>query len=82
MLQVQPEDQMLVDFELTEMTDHEFAAYCRERGWEGETNVLKQWTQFILPSGTVVALVRYKNDAPVNRWIYVPREAPYVHPAN
>lgn len=69
---VQPQDQMLVDFELVDMNDHEFAKHCRDKGWDGKVNHLASFTQFILPSGTVIALVKYKNDMPINRWIYLP----------
>lgn len=72
---IQPQDQMLVDFELVHMNDHEFAKHCRDKGWDGKTNVLNQFTQFILPGGTIIALVKYKNDMPINRWIYLPKES-------
>ncbi len=71
---VQPQDQMLVNFEEVTMSDHQFAKHCHDKGWEGKVNPLKNYTQFILPTGSVIALVRYKNDAPVNRWIYLPKE--------
>jgi len=73
MQDIQPKDQMLVDFEEANMTDHEFAAYCRAKGWMGDTNRTERFTQFVLPTGTVIAMVQYRDQAPINRWIYLPK---------
>jgi hypothetical protein len=68
------EPHFFADFKEVDMTDYGFAKYCRDNGWEGEVNKLTNWTQFILPNGTVIAIVKYKNHEPINRWIYLPKE--------
>jgi len=64
-------DKLLVGFTMVDWTDHEFAAWLREKDPNWKINKLtEEWTQFIT-RGQVVAIVKYKNDYPVNRSIFI-----------
>lgn len=65
---------ILYGYEFTEMSDHEFAAWLDRHGWEGRTHATNQYTKFISHGGIVLAVVKYKNGAPVNRWIWLMKE--------
>jgi hypothetical protein len=69
------QEELLAAFKEVNWTDHKFADYCRSKGWRGTTKVCGHNTQFMSPTGNVIAFVIYRNSAPICRWIYVPAEA-------
>jgi hypothetical protein len=62
-------------YEETDMTDVQFSEWLREKGWEGKVSKLGEFSQFFIPINEnkikVLAIVKYKNSCPLNRWIYV-----------
>jgi len=53
------------------MTDHEFADWCREHGWRGAYRKVRSCNIFITPTGSNIAIVRYRNSPPIDRWIFL-----------
>jgi hypothetical protein len=64
--------QLVKDFKEVEAKDVEFSQWLKKQGWEGDVNKVGDFTQFILPDETIIAVVKYRNQAPCNRWIYIP----------
>jgi hypothetical protein len=61
-------------FELSDMNDVEFSKWLRRRGWQGDSQKLGEWTKFYVPlpkGNRVLAIVKFKNSPPVQRWIYI-----------
>ena len=70
------EEQYLIDFKEVVMTDLEFSEWLKHCGWDGAYSNFNNSgiVKYTLATGTVLALVKYKNDSPVNRWIYLPKD--------
>jgi len=75
MAKAQYEKQYVADFHITDMKDVEFSEWLKARGWKGDVNKIdSRWTKFVILNGDtikVLALVKYKNDEPVSRMIWV-----------
>lgn len=61
------------DFVETDMTDHEFAGYLRRVDPNWNYYHVSKYTKF-LGNGTVIAVVKYKNDLPLARKIWIKKE--------
>jgi len=64
-----------VGFTLKKMGDHIMSKWLFDHGWQGDWSKLEEphrnWNAFVTPKGAVLALVKYKNDLPLNSWEYV-----------
>jgi len=67
------EKQLLFNFKEVEMKDVKFSKWLRDREWTGEYNSIGNFNQFII-NDEIIALVKYRNEYPVNRWIYIRKE--------
>lgn len=59
-------------FNISDMTDHEFAAWLRKKDSKWTFNQIANYTQFIC-NKTIVAFVKYKNNPPC-RTIFIKNE--------
>ena len=64
------EKDLLFGFKEVEMKDVEFAKLLKKNGWKGDYLPVGIFQRFVRGKDTL-AIVRYKNDPPVNRWIYI-----------
>lgn len=66
---------MQSNFKEIEMSDHEFAAWLRKRGWVGDSEPYgSEYVRFTAGRSLykrVLAVVKYKNNSPVGRQIYI-----------
>ena len=61
----------LYGFTPVDWSDHYLAKFLRDKDSDWKINKLNnEWTQFLCKD-RVVAIVKYKNDTPIDRWIYV-----------
>ena len=58
----------------TEMTDHEFAKFMNKQDSNWAWDKINDEFNRFLAKGKMVALVKYKNDYPVNRWIWIDKK--------
>lgn len=53
--------------------DHVFAKFMRDNDPNWTWEHVAEYTRFIA-HGKIIALVKYKNDYPVNRWIWIKKD--------
>lgn len=65
----------LFGFTQVELTDHELAKYLRSKDkyWTAEKISTGEigWSRY-LAHGKIVAIVKFKNSTPIDRWIFIP----------
>lgn len=59
--------------------DHELAAWLRKNGWEGGYMSLGNFVSYERESKNpdlpdVLAVVKFKNSQPIDRWVYIAEE--------
>ncbi len=56
-----------------DFTDHEFAKFMRDNDPNWTYEHVAEYTRFI-SHGKIIALVKYKNSPPINRWIWIHKD--------
>jgi hypothetical protein len=54
-----------------DMTDHEFATFLRKEDPDWTWDSIADFNRFINRQGEILAIVKYKNDYPLARWIWI-----------
>ena len=61
-------------YKLTEMSDHKFAKWLYNHDWDGDYEMVHEYNKFFIDDDCI-AIVKYKNTPPTNRWIYLKESA-------